>query len=64
MRDGGWSKNKTAREEGFRVSKAVAKDRTLSVYQKTHNERLSLPKRVSEKYEQKLLETRTRFYEN
>lgn len=63
MRDGGWSKNKTARE-GWRVTKVVAKDRALSEYQKTQNDKLSVPKRVQEKYEQKLLQTRTNFYES
>jgi hypothetical protein len=63
MRDGGWSKNKTARD-GWRVSKVVAKDRALSEYQKSHNQKMSVPKRVQNKYEQKLLETRNHFYES
>jgi hypothetical protein len=64
MRDGGWSKNKTARDGGWRVSKVVARERAFSEYQRTHNDRLSAPKRVQSKYEQKLSETRQNFYEN
>jgi hypothetical protein len=54
MRDGGWKKNKTARD-GWRVRNAVTRDKALSEYQKTHNDKLSVPKRQSSKYEQKLL---------
>jgi hypothetical protein len=64
MRDGGWSKNKTARDGGWRVSKVVGRDRAVSEYQRSQNEKLSAPKRVQGKYEQKLLETRTKFYES
>ena len=61
MRDGGW--NKTARDGGWRVSKVVARDRAVSEYQKTHSDRLSAPKRVQGKYEEKLRETRSKFHE-
>jgi len=54
MRDGGWSKNKTARDSGWRVSKVVARDRAVSEFQRTNTDRLSAPKRVEGKYEQKL----------
>lgn len=62
MRDGGWSKNKTAREGGWKVSKVQARERAVSEYQKTQNDKLSVPKIIAQKYEQKLLETRQKFY--
>jgi hypothetical protein len=62
MRDGGWSKNTTARE-GWRVTKVANRERAVSEYQRTQNEKLSVPKRVAEKYEDKLRQTRQGFEE-
>lgn len=50
MRDGGWSKNKTARDGGWKVTKEAKRERAVSEYQKHHTAKLSMPKLVSEKY--------------
>lgn len=50
MRDGGWSKNKTARDGGWKVTKEAKRERAVSEYQKNHTAKLSMPKLVSEKY--------------
>lgn len=59
MRDGGW-KNRTVCD-GFRVTKQAARQRAVSEYQKSHNEKLSVPKRLEEKYEEKVRKTRSGF---
>lgn len=59
MRDGGW-KNRTV-SDGFRVTKQAVRQRAVSEYQRTHNEKLSTPKRLTEKFEEKIRKTRSGF---
>jgi hypothetical protein len=52
MRDGGWKSKTTG--ESWRVTKQQNRERAVSEYQKSQNSRLSAPKKVAEKYEEKL----------
>jgi hypothetical protein len=46
MRDGGWNRNNTVRDE-WKVTKVANRERAVSEYQRTQSHKLSLPKRVA-----------------